>query len=254
MGMVRTLLCWAVVCFGVMGWSAAEEYPPVPMGHVLDESGLFDRHPERLVEISTRLMELEEKHEMPVYIAIYGGLLQSRIKQQTQGLHGAWVGDDEDGVVVVWDSDTRRLEFGLPVAAYYDLGGEDGPATRLPDKRMRPVLNEVMDEVEAVENKLEYVERLSTVLVARLDYMLAEDRKPEGVSTMRVVVATVFLGGILAGMGLCAGRLVRGVEEKPRRQCYFPEVLVGSRLGASFGGGRVAVIDYMREDEGEEDE
>jgi hypothetical protein len=249
------LLAAAGLSLAMVGRSeGAVEYPPAPMGHVLDDAGLFDRHPEQLVEISTRLMELEDEHDLPVYIAIYGGLLRSGIKEQTQGLYAKWVGKDVDGVVVVWDSDTRQLEFGLPSAGYYDLGGEDGSATSLPDQRMRPVLNEVIVKVKGIESKKGYVDRLSEDLVARLDHMLSEGGRQGGVSAGRVAVATLFLGGILAGIALCAGRWVRGSGVESRRQCYFPDVLVGSRLGAAFGGGRVAVIDYMSEDDGEEDE
>ena len=162
MGRLRVFLVPGL--FLVMaGWGEAREYPSAPLGHVLDEAGLFDRQPERLVEISTRLMELEDEHAIPVYIAIYGGLLESGIKEETRGLYAEWIGDDEDGVVVVWDSDTRQLEFGLPSAGYYDLGGDEGPETRLPDQRMRPVLNGVISEVEGIEGRMAYVERLSEV-------------------------------------------------------------------------------------------
>jgi hypothetical protein len=249
------LLAAVGLCLMMVGRSeGAVEYPPAPMGHVLDDAGLFDRYPEQLVEISARLMELEEEHDLPVYIAIYGGLLRSGIKEQTEGLYAKWVGKDVDGVVVVWDSDTRQLEFGLPSAGYYDLGAEDGSATRLPDQRMRPVLSEVFANVKGIESKRAYVDRLSEILVARLDQMLREGERQGGVSAGRVVVATLLLGGVLAGIALCARRLVRGSGVESRRQCYFPDVLVGSRLGATSGGGRVAVIDYMSEDDGEEDE
>ena len=37
---------------------------------------------------------------------------------------------------------------------------------------------------------------------------------------------------------------MRKADEKARESFYFPEVLVRSRLGANFGGGKVAVVNF----------
>lgn len=90
------------------------------------------------------------------------------------------------------------------------------------------------------------------VLATRLDWLLADGAPRRGISPGKVAAATLVLGGVLGGLGLWAGRFVRKGEVEARKQCYFTEVVVGARLGASFGGGRVAVVDYSREDPEEE--
>lgn len=224
------------------------EIPPAPEGRVLDEARLFAREPERLAEVSWRLETLVQEHRMPVYLAIYGALIDGRIDQRSRQLHEAWIGEGQDGVVVVWDSDTGDLEFGLPRATYYDAGLEPGWTTRLPDQRLRPVLDEVRAGVEGVADKKDFVERLTEVLASRLDQMLEQGGERRGGSTGTVIAGTVVAGGLLSLLGLWAGRFKKRVEEAPRRKCYFPDVLIGARLGASRGGGRVAVVDFNREE------
>ena len=74
-----------------------------------------------------------------------------------------------------------------------------------------------------------------------------------GISAGEVAVATVALGGVLGLLGLGGAKFLRKSEIETRRQCYFPDVVVGGRLGASFGGGRLAVVDYMKSGPEEEE-
>ena len=245
---------WCLVLGAVFGGRlVAEDLPAKPVTHVLDESGLFDRHPERLELISGRLLGLQESHDLPVYLVIYGGLLDASLADQARDLHGAWIGDHLDGIVVVWDGDLRQLEFGLPMTAHLDMEEQDGPMTRMPSHRLLPILKGVRSGVEGLDDKREYVERLSVVLVARLDWMLRDLQPRQGISAGEVAVATLALGGILGLLGLVAAKFLRQSEIETRRQCYFPDVVVGGRLGASFGGGRVAVVDYMKSEPEEEE-
>lgn len=245
---------WCLVLgMGFGGRLVAEGLPAKPVTHVLDEAGLFDRHPKRLELISGRLLELQENHDLPVYLVLYGGLLDANLADQARELHRAWIGDRLDGIVVVWDGDMRQLEFGLPMTAHLDLEEQNGPMTRMPDHRLDPVLKEVRSSVEGLDDKRELVERLSVVLVARLDWMLRDLQPRRGITAGEVAVATLALGGILGLLGLVAAKFLRQSEIETRRQCYFPDVVVGGRLGASFGGGRVAVVDYMKSEPEEEE-
>jgi hypothetical protein len=247
--MVVALVLWMLVSPVI----ASESLPAAPGGMVLDEAGLFDRDPEGLAKISSRLLELRDEHDLDVYLVVYGGLLDTTLEKRTQQLYDLWIGRENDGLVVVWDSDTGLLDFGIPTAGYYDIDGEGGPVTRLPDHRLRPVLNEVMASVEGIEDKPAYVDRLSVVLVTRLGWMLRKDQPQGGVSAGSVAIATVLVGGALGMLGLWAGKLLRNSEVEAARECYFPDVLVGARLGAAFGGGRIAVVDYNREEPEEEE-
>ena len=174
---------WVMVllAFCGAGFAVGAELPLPPSGRVLDEAGLFDRKPRKLEVISQRLNGFVEEHGLPVYLVIYGGLIGEQIDQRSRQLHEAWIGRGQDGLIVVWDSDTGELEFGLPRATYYDAGLRDGEVTRLPDQRVRPVLDEVRAQVEGIAGKTEYAERVSEVLVAQLDGMFRQGKQERGV-------------------------------------------------------------------------
>ncbi|MDA0768132.1 MAG: hypothetical protein O3A92_15085, partial [Verrucomicrobia bacterium] len=191
----RSLRCLVWMAGMGLGGVGGEELPAAPAGHVLDEAGLFDRHPEELAVISGRLLALQEEHELPVYLAIYGGLMHTGIGKQTRQLYDAWIGKGSEGVVVVWDSDSDRLEFGLPTMGYYDLGGESPAVARLPEHRLRPIMVELRTEMAERESKQEAVDRLSVVLATRLDWLLEDTAPRRGISPGKVAAATLVLGG-----------------------------------------------------------
>ena len=109
--------------------------PLPPPSHVLDAGQVFTRHPEKLEEISKSLKALEEQHGVPVYLAVYSGLIRTSVARQSKDLFDLWVGDDKDGIVVVCDTDHSRIDLGLPKASYYPMGDERAKSTRLPESR-----------------------------------------------------------------------------------------------------------------------
>lgn len=250
-----------VGCLGLLlgGWAGAAtidptRIPPPPATHVLDVAGLFEREPERLEEISGRLLELQERHELPVYLVIYPGLIHTSIEDQARALFKAWIPTGEEGIVVTCDTDTQRIEFGLPDPGMLDGQQGEGRVPRLPDYRLLPVLDQVLVDLEGTDDQADYIDRLSLVLFVRLSWMLRDGQTRGTFSAWKVAGGTVAVCLILGTIGLIGARFVKKTELKAKEQFFFPEVLVGTRLGAPCGGGRGAVVDYYRLEGNEEGE
>ena len=238
-------LCGAVACPGQLTDSLGRlnvDLPMQPPSHVLDVAGLFDRHPEELAEISGMLKSLKEKHGVPVYLAVYAGLLRGGVTEQSKLLFDTWVGEGKDGLVVVCDTDSKKLDVGMPLANFAELENGEMLLSRLPDSEVIPILLELEEKLAGRENRVEYLTDMTEHLTARLDGVLSVERKtgPDA-EAWKIAGITLLAVGVLGMLGWLASRMMRGADGKAREQFFFPDVLVGVRLGAQCGGGRVAV-------------
>ncbi len=255
---VRRLLCAGLVtCCWLFGAAACPgqltdslgrlkvDLPMPPPSHVLDVAGLFDRHPEKLREISGMLRDLEAKHGVPVYLAVYGGLLRGGVTDQAKVLFDTWIDEGEDGMIVVCDTDTQQLDVGLPVASFRRMEDDAAMMSRLPDVEVIPILFELKEKLAGREDRVDYLVEMTEHLTMRLDEVLSV-RRGGGLDRDSWMIAgiTLLVGGGLALLGWLASRRLQGAEEKAREQFFFPDVLVGVRLGAQNGGGRVAVRSF----------
>ena len=219
--------------------------PLPPPSHVLDAGQVFVRHPEKLEEISKSLKALEKKHGVPVYLAVYSGLIRTSVARQSKDLFDLWVGDSQDGIVVVCDTDHSRIDLGLPKASYYPTGDERAKSTRLPESRVVPIVRELKRDVDGSADPVDYLSHAVEILTMRLDELLSvEPQSWRDGSAWKVGVVTVVSCILLAILGFWASRFLRKADEKARESFHFPEVLVRSRLGANFGGGKVAVVNF----------
>ena len=233
----------------------ALEMPMPPPSYVLDAGDVFARHPERLAEISKALRELEKKHGIPVYLAVYSGLLRTSVSRQAKDLLGLWVGDNKDGIVVVCDTDDARVDLGLPKASYYSMNDESLRITRLPESRIVPIVRELKREVDGNADPVDYLPVMTGILTIRLDEVLSiEPTSWLDDSVWKIGMVTVTVGVLLGTLGFWVSRFLKQSEEKARENFHFPDVLVRARLGANFAGGKAAVLYYAGEEEPEDQE
>ncbi len=219
--------------------------PGPPADHILDVAEIFKRHPDRYEEISRRLRRLHEEHDLPVYLAIYAGILDSNLNRRSRLLYDKWIGPDRDGVVVVYESDTRGREIVTPSSKFANLEESTGRLSRLPDYQMIPILAELQVTLEGVEDRVDFLDRTTEILAVRLDALMKE--KPAGIgdrSNLKLVAVTLAIGVALTLLGVLGNRRLRVVEENARERFYFPDVTVGARLGAPFCGGCQSIVDF----------
>lgn len=221
------------------------EVPVPPPSHVLDEAGIFRREAERLQGISERLLRLKRDHGFSVYLAVYPGLLRNTIWEQARALVDGWVGAGNDGLVLVFDIDTRLLEVALPRVTSQEPGGNDLLMPRISEDDVKAILEELKSKRLLGSDRREGLDRLTEILVQRLDALLTEEpRKAETASTVKFVVIVLAVGLVLGVLGMGVHRAMSASEARAREQFYFPEVEVASRLGAPYGGGHRSVVDY----------
>ncbi len=221
------------------------EMPLPPPSHVLDAGDVFARNPEKLVEISKGLKQLEKKHGVQVYLVVYSGLLRTSVAGQAKDLCDLWIGEETDGIVVVCNTDDARVALGRPRATFHSTEDEPLRMTRLPDSRIVPIIRELKREIDRDADPADFVSQVAGILTTRLDELLSVE--PTGWrdgSAWIVGVATVVVVVLLGALGFWISRSMQHAEEKARERFYFPEVLVRSRLGANCGGGKTAVVHY----------
>ncbi|GEM_PF-1261685 len=251
-GLATAAICWTGVILGGMAPLLAQgagdggaAHPPPPANRILDDAELFKRAPERLTAISERLVAFEKEHGIPIYLVVYAGVIRGNVTQRAQELYEAWVGAGRDGIVIVCDTDTREVDLGLPGQQPEDLEGGRKSVTRLPAYRMVPVLAALRMELDGVRKRVDYLDGMTRILTERLGAVLDESGTERQLwSNYTLAAVLVGAGAMVVLLGLWANRRLRAMETKEREKFYFPEVLVGIRLGAPFGGGRVSEVDF----------
>ncbi|NIP96786.1 MAG: hypothetical protein GWO24_26455, partial [Akkermansiaceae bacterium] len=218
--------------------------PAAPPDHILDAGELFQRHPDRRRAISERLRRLKREHDLPVYLAVYAGILDSSISQRARLIYEKWIGADREGVVVVYNTDTLEREIVTPGSGYAGPAGS-GSSSRLPDYQMIPILAELKLTLEGVEDRIVFLDRSMEILADRLDALL---RKPEpriaDRPALKLVAIMLVVGVGLTLLGFYGNRRLHLAEKKAREQYLFPEVSMSIRLGAPFGGGCQSVVGF----------
>jgi uncharacterized membrane protein YgcG len=219
--------------------------PEPPTDYLLDAAELLNRHPERRAAISDRLRAFHAAHDLPVYVAIYGTLIDSTLSRRSRLLFDRWVGPDRDGIVIVFEADSNQREIVTPGTQYARPASASASLSRLPDHLMIPILAELRVTLEGVEDRVDFVDRSTEILTERVAGLLEE--KPSEANRdkiLRFVAVTLAVGVVLALLGVFVSRRLRRLEEKARQRFYFPEVMVGTRLGAPYAGGRHSEVDF----------
>lgn len=124
--------------------------------------------------------------------------------------------------------------------------------TRFPDHRLVPLIRAVNVETRGVKDKMEFLDRLTATMVRELDVLLFVEE--ESSATGRFIGVTLILGALIGLLGYLGHRFVSRSEIRSDEQFYFPEVEVGARLGAPYGGARVNTLSFQAEREGEDGE
>lgn len=212
----------------------------------------MDLYSEQAAIISARLKKLEAEHDLPIYLVIRSSLVTGDVAERARELYDAWIGARYEGVVLVCEIDSRQLEIAFPLERDSSFSPDEAVMTRFPDHRLVPLIRAVNVETRGVMDKMEFLDRLTATLVRELDILLfvEEERSDTG----RFIGVTLVLGTLIGLLGYLGHRFVSRAEIRSHEQFYFPEVEVGARLGAPYGGARVNTLSFQAEREGEDGE
>ncbi|MGC4015431.1 MAG: TPM domain-containing protein [Luteolibacter sp.] len=117
---------------------------PRPAFNVQDDAGLFTRNPEGLRVISDRLRSLEKKHNFRMYVLIESVVIGTTPVDLAARLQQIWL-PDGDGVVIVYEVDTRAFGMGRP----YDAGDvtRPGKGVRIPSFVAAGAVERIRDQL-----------------------------------------------------------------------------------------------------------
>lgn len=219
--------------------------PEAPLNYLLDEGDLFGRHPHQFEMIAERLVAFVSAHDLPVYVVVYAGLMDSNLIRRANFLFDKWIGPEGDGVVLVYNSDTMEYQLVLPQKGLASFRDGQGSPARLLEFQLSPIDRELEVTLDGVEDRIDYLNRTTEILCQRLDEILSQE--PSRIvdrSSMNLVAVVLGIGVVLTLLGVFANRRLRRAEERIRERFYFPDVTVGARLGAPFCGGRYSVVDF----------
>jgi len=244
------IVCLTAVCLhpcavaqNAQGWTEAGNLPRRPANGVLDEAGLFQRDPARLKAVTARLQEMEKEYGFQICFAIYGVLLDDNPTTRAGALQRAWIGKN-DGLVIVYEADTKHFGYGRDMegSATRSAELEQPSAGSIPLYILTPLLGRVNERLAGEQEQgAAYIERMTCELTAELKafFQRGQLEQPKGrVIRLVMLLVGVICGAVLLGWG--CKRLLDISEAKRTMVFHFPEVTVGMRLGAPYGGGKIS--------------
>jgi hypothetical protein len=243
------ILCLAVVFLrpcamsqDLQGLAESGSLPQRPANGVLDEAGMFERDPQRLQAISERLQEFERVYGFRICFAVYNVLLHDNPTERAGALQRSWLGNS-DGLVIVYEADSKRLGYGRDMESANTRADTGESATSaIPLYILTPLLGRVHEKLAGCpEQGPAFVERLTNELTAELEayFQRGQIEQPKG-RVFRLVLLLVGAACVAALLGFLVSRLMDRAGAKRKMVFRFPDVAVGMRLGAPYGGGKIS--------------
>ncbi|MEO5915922.1 MAG: TPM domain-containing protein [Luteolibacter sp.] len=213
-------------------WLAKNPGKKPPAGGILDESRILGRDTELAKRISTRIRKLESEHGYKLYVVVEPVLIGTSAQEQATDLRRNWL-PDGDGLVIVFESDSRTLGIGQDMVGNPDQ--TENPH-RVPSYETTAIINRALGAVDGKLGPEGYLEAVVDKLAGEFDgYFVRREAPPPPERSVRIVLVVV--GGLaLLGLGLIgAGALVRHSSMARVRTFRFPVVDRPERLGAPCG-------------------
>jgi len=217
--------------------------PPPPASGLMDDGGLFQRNPSIAEHICDRLTELHERHGFRIHLVVEPVLMTTTPPDLAESLRLEWL-PDGDGIVVVYESDTRRLGIGRLMVE--DPAG-DGP--RVPTHVSAVIINEVLAATDKSLPSQAYLEALAGNLTSAFDdYFQRRALGPPREQSRLLAWAVI---GVIAFLGLCAlgvRALTRLKSVSGIRTFHFQPVDRPERLQAPAGASVTTRSFHRREE------
>jgi hypothetical protein len=250
--MLRTMRKWTLIAIALcLGRALGQEvYPPSsdsrgPKVHVLDDARIFSSEPARLAALEARLREIEVKDHFPVYVAIYDTLIGTDVKERSQELQRRWVGSDAPGMVAVVETDSGNVSLGVHPVKHFELqSGAELPNIGPLDFTLLEqdsISRLVQERAGSLKDRRAKVEAVVNGLADEVGRNLAARQAPA--SNTAHIRTLVFTAGLVVAAilsGLLALAWLRRSDTRARQRFIFPDVNVGIRLGAPYGGGKIS--------------
>lgn len=200
---------------------------------VMDRANLLSRKQGLSNSVSNRLLELRQELGFSLYLVIQSGLESESPLTTASALQKPWVPDGK-GIVVVYETDSKRVGFGRPFLTDPDLTEKIASFD---------TVSVITDAVHGIDRTLpdeQIVVQLTELLCNgfRERILQAEAPPPAGRSLRLWLFITGVASALALGTLVVAWFVRRGNDSRTRRY-RFTEIDRPERLGAPFGGGAV---------------
>ena len=220
------------------------ELPVEPSGCVLDDARLFSLEPERLDALSKQVAAVSERTGFEVKVAIFNTLIGVEREELAHALEVEWL-TDGPGAVLLIESDGGQWDVAW-VAPPVITAMDGGMMPQLLDNDLpqtdRVLLENRMQDLPPMETgSLDGAERLVTTFLDGIEAsIIRPNERAEQGDPIRLIVLGIGLLAAFALATLLLVTLLRRFDRQVKERFVFPDVRVGMRLGAPFGGGKIS--------------
>ncbi len=208
-----------------------------PAFGISDESGFFTRNSGGFKRVSDQIRKLEADRGFKIYVAVEPVLISGSAQERANELFHEWLPDGA-GLVVVFESDSRRLGVGRDLSGAPD---DTGNPARVPSHETSAILTQALQSVDSQLAAEPYLEAfVGKITTGFEDYFQRRSSPPPPQRSLRIgllVVGTVALLGLGA---IAIGGFIRHSSMAVTRRFRFPVVDRPERLGAPCGGSVTA--------------
>ncbi|MGL4400433.1 MAG: TPM domain-containing protein, partial [Luteolibacter sp.] len=205
-----------------------------PTFGVVDESQFFSRNSGAFKRISDQLRKLEADHGHTIYLVVEPVLIGSTAAELAAELRRAWI-PDGNGLVIVFEADSRRLGIGWDLTSRPDPPLGNSP--QIPSHETSAMLTRARDAIGENLTSESYIETFISNLVGEhTRYFLRRAEPPPPGRSVKMGLLVVGTLSLLGLGGIAVGGLVRHSSITAARRFRFPVVDRPERLGAPCGG------------------
>lgn len=209
----------------------------MPAAGIQDSVRVLGRDSETAQRISGRIRKMEQDHGFRIYLVIEPVLIGTSAPEMANEMRRKWL-PEGDGLVVVFESDTRKLGFGQDMVGNPNQPEHPG---RVPSYEATAIVNRALAGADANLEPEDYLEKVINPLIDGFEaYFKRRQAAPPKERSVRTALLVV--GGLaLLGLGVIgAGGLIRHSSMARVRSYRFPVVDRPERLGAPCGGSVTA--------------
>lgn len=220
----------------------------VPSNQVLDRAEIFAEYPDMLSEVVDSLSRMKQDYNYSVYLVVCHNVLNTSLRERADNLYESWVGESGRGMVIVYQLDP--VAYGdNPAIVYHKGDGGDGldfganaPTNPIPERDVASMLGEIIHEM-GERNDPDVVMLKSLVLNLENKIIhyhdIPESSWADSESVMMIAIFSGFVI-VIPLIGLLIRQSLVKSSDRANQRYYFPDVQVGIRLGAPYGGGWVS--------------
>ena len=210
------------------------DIPEPPPSGFSDENGVLSKNLSAQRRIIEQIRDLKTQHGYQLYVILEQALISTSTTDLASRLQQEWL-PDGGGLVIVFESDTRKMGFGRGLDASEGLIENKAgvPAYELVDN-----ISKALKAAAGAETKELYLETLVTEIGTNLQEYFKRKKAPvEGGRSLRLALATIGALSLLALCGMGLGWLMGKADKRQSQKRAFPPVEVPERLSAPYAGG-----------------